>query len=293
MGVPLGRPNVTPDDVPFASVTSYGVRSWAMPPARQRRLKVAEARETTSENRLTIEQLAQRSGLSVRNIRSHHARGLLPPPEVRSRVGYYGPEHESRLRLVRELQQEGLKLEGVKRLLDESRSTSEGLLRVKEAADAQAEAEESEVITLAELQARFPVDRKTGAKLLDKAEKLSTLTPMGEGVYEVSSPSLLAAAEETHRLGYQLEHIVEATAEIERHSAAVARRLVKLFMEDVWKPFAQAGMPDDRWPEIVEAMERTRPLAASALMAVFRQNMAREVEETFADIAKKLSQGKR
>lgn len=38
---------------------------------------------------------------------------------------------------------------------------------------------------------------------------------MGEGVYEVSSPSLLAAAEETHRLGLQLEHTVDATADIQ------------------------------------------------------------------------------
>lgn len=264
-----------------------------MTPARQRPLKVVEEPSSTSDNRLTIEQLSQRSGLSVRNIRSHHARGLLPPPEVRSRVGYYGPEHESRLRLIRDLQQEGLKLDGVKRLLDESHSTSEGLLRVKEAAEAQAEAEQREVITLPELQARFPVDRKTGAKLLDKAEKLSMLTPMGEEVYEVSSPSLLAAAEETHRLGFQLEHTVDAIADIERHSAAVARRFVKLFLDDVWKPFAQGGMPEDQWPAIAEAMERTRPLAARALMAVFRQTMAREVEATFADIAKKLSQGKR
>jgi DNA-binding transcriptional MerR regulator len=255
-------------------------------------LKVAETPTTASENRLTIEQLAQRTGLSVRNIRSHHARGLLPPPQVRSRVGYYGPEHESRLRLIQELQQEGLKLEGVKRLLDGSRSTSEGLLRVREAAEAQAEAEQPEVITLAELQERFPVDRKTGAKLLDRAQKLAMLAPMGEDVYEISSPSLLAAAEETHRLGFRLEHTVDATAEIERHSAAVARRFVKLFLDDVWKPFAEAGMPEEQWPAIAEAMERTRPLAASVLIAVFRQAMAREVEATLADIAKRLSQGK-
>ena len=49
--------------------------------------------ETKPENDLTIEQLAAQSGMTVRNIRSHRARGLLPAPEVRDRVGYYGPEH--------------------------------------------------------------------------------------------------------------------------------------------------------------------------------------------------------
>jgi len=61
---------------------------------------------------LTIEQLAARSGMSVRNIRAHQARGLLAAPEVRLRVGYYGPEHVAQLRLIRELQADGFNLAG-------------------------------------------------------------------------------------------------------------------------------------------------------------------------------------
>jgi DNA-binding transcriptional MerR regulator len=233
------------------------------------------------ENNLTIEQLAQRAGLSVRNIRSHHARGLLPPPEVRSRVGYYGPEHEDRLRLIRELQDEGLKLDGVKRLLDESRSTGEGLLRVKQAAEASAEREEPEVIRLDELRERFGLDDERGAALLAKAERLSVLAPLGHDLYEVSSPSLLAAAEEAHRLGMDLDSTIEAIASVERHSTTVAKRFVKLFLDDVWKPFSDAGLPEERWPEIVETIERLRPLASEALLAVFHQAMTREVEDAF------------
>src|ERR671932_1402061 len=98
-----------------------------------------------SPNQLTIERLAHETGLSVRNLRSHQARGLLPAPEVRGRVGYYGPEHIERVRLIQELQAEGLKLDGIKRLLEESRG--EGLLRVKRATDAfgASDAEGSEV----------------------------------------------------------------------------------------------------------------------------------------------------
>ena len=52
---------------------------------------------------LTIEQLAHETGMSVRNIRNHQSRGLLPAPEVRMRVGYYGQEHVDRLRAIQEL----------------------------------------------------------------------------------------------------------------------------------------------------------------------------------------------
>ena len=43
----------------------------------------------SAESNLTIEQLAAEVKMSVRNIRNHHSRGLLPPPEVRARIGYY------------------------------------------------------------------------------------------------------------------------------------------------------------------------------------------------------------
>ncbi len=41
----------------------------------------------------------------------------------------------------------------------------------------------------------------------------------------------------------------------------VARAYMRLFVEAVWKPFEAAGRPEERWPEISEALERLRPLA--------------------------------
>src|SRR5205807_9789477 len=85
-----------------------------------------------SANQLTIEQLAAETGMSVRNIRSHQARGLLAPPEVRMRVGYYGPEHVAALRLIRDLQDEGFNLGGIKRPLGDTHGTAQRQLRVRQ-----------------------------------------------------------------------------------------------------------------------------------------------------------------
>ena len=106
-----------------------------------------------SPNQLTIEQLAAQSGMSVRNIRSHQARGLLSPPEVRLRVGYYGPEHVAQLRLIRDLQAEGFNLAGIKRLLDDTQGTAERLIRFKESLTEHREPPET--LTLSELGRRF------------------------------------------------------------------------------------------------------------------------------------------
>ena len=70
---------------------------------------------------LTIDELARETGMTVRNIRAHPSRGLLPPPEVRARTGYYGPEHVARLRLIQELQANGYNLAAIKDLVTRER----------------------------------------------------------------------------------------------------------------------------------------------------------------------------
>src|ERR687888_41194 len=67
---------------------------------------------------LTIDELARETGMTVRNIRAHQSRGLLPPPEVRARTGYYGPEHVERLRLITNMQAEGFNLAAIRRMLE-------------------------------------------------------------------------------------------------------------------------------------------------------------------------------
>ena len=176
--------------------------------AAKRTLEAVQDPPAEPVNDLTIDELAREVGLSVRNLRSHQARGLLPPPEVRKRVGYYGPEHVARVRLIQELQAEGMKLEGIKRLLDASGASGEGLLRVKHAAEAFGDAEGSEIVSLAELRERFGEDEDE-AKLISRAVKLGLLAPVGDDLYEVPSPSLLAAAEEFVARGISLPHALE------------------------------------------------------------------------------------
>src|SRR4051812_29984309 len=135
-------------------VTSFEVTSN---PARfaeamgDRPLRVVD---TPDQGELTIEQLASETGMTVRNIRNHQSRGLLPPPDVRARIGYYGPEHAERLRLIREMQADGFNLESIRRLLTEG-GVADSLVGLKRAATAPFETEPAEIITGEELFERF------------------------------------------------------------------------------------------------------------------------------------------
>ena len=71
----------------------------------------------STEPRLTIGELAEAAGMTVRNVRNHAARGLLPPPDLVARTGYYGESHLERLKLIRVMQAEGFNLEAIACLL--------------------------------------------------------------------------------------------------------------------------------------------------------------------------------
>jgi DNA-binding transcriptional MerR regulator len=236
---------------------------------------------------LTIEQLAAATGMTVRNIRAHQARGLLAPPEVRLRVGYYGPEHVAQLELIRDLQADGFNLAGIKRLLDDTPGTAERLARFREALAAARTTEPSQELTLSELGRRFHVAAADAPPVLARAERLGVLVPAGEGRYEVPSPSLLAVAERVVERGIALEDALAVFEQIEHHCDAVSSAFVTLFMTEVWQPFERAGLPSERWAEINAAIASLRPLAADALEAIFAQRMGAQIEAAFGELMRR------
>jgi DNA-binding transcriptional MerR regulator len=238
-------------------------------------------------NQLTIEQLAAKSGMTVRNIRSHQARGLLAPPEVRVRVGYYGAGHLAQLLMIRDLQEQGFNLGGIKRLLEDTEGTAERLLRFK-AALAHVGEEPPETLTVSQLARRFHVDPADAPGILGRAERFGLLVPVGEGLYQVPSPSLLAVAEEAASHGVGLAAALDVFEATERHCDAIARAFVELFVAQVWRPFEQADMPAERWPELEMATERLLPLATGALAAIFGHRMRDQTADALDEIESRL-----
>src|SRR4051812_39494069 len=67
---------------------------------------------------MTIEVIAEATGLTVRNVRAYQSRGLLSPPTMRGRTGYYSGKHIARLNLIRTLQRDGFNLAAIAALLN-------------------------------------------------------------------------------------------------------------------------------------------------------------------------------
>ena len=234
----------------------------------------------TGKSELTIDELARSTGMTVRNIRSHATRGLLPPPEVRARTGYYGPEHVARLQLIRELQANGYNLAAIKHLLNRTQhGSAEEVLGLARALLEPFEDERPEVVDEEELAQRFAPE--VDAKQRHRAIKLGLIVPLGEGRYEVPSPNLLRAGEALIGLGVPLERALDLVEHVSKNADNIADQFVRLVMDRVWKPFARAGHPEEQLPQVQEALEQLRPMATEALVALFQQRMTERTEKAF------------
>ncbi|MDP9420368.1 MAG: MerR family transcriptional regulator [Actinomycetota bacterium] len=227
---------------------------------------------------MTIDTLAQRSGTTARNIRSYQSQGLLPPPTVVGRTGYYDDAHLGRLRLIARLQERGFSLAGIGELLrawEERRSLGD-VLGFEEALTAPWSDEEPETVGFEELLERFPEAGADPALAL-RAVELGLIEPVGEA-FRVPSPSLLGAGAELVAVGVPLAVTQDEVAALRSDMARIAARFVGLFERYVWAPFVEAGMPTDQLGEVTDALRRLRPLAEVAV----RATLATAMEEATA-----------
>ncbi|MBV9097374.1 MAG: MerR family transcriptional regulator [Frankiaceae bacterium] len=239
---------------------------------------------------LTIEQLSARTGMTVRNIRAHVTRGLLPPPLLRGRTGYYGAEHVARLQLIAGLQQQGFNLASIGKLVTGPAAPSaEETVAFYRTVLGPWLTESPQVVGEAELAAGYGL--LPDPALLARLQKLGVLEPVGDGQVRVLNPTLLRAGRELAGMGYSVEQLIGVLTVLLRHSRAVADAFVAMFLEVHWREYVEAGMPPERLPELRSVVEALQPLAAQAVVAAFQQEMTTAVGRAFDREAASLDTG--
>src|SRR5215471_6368865 len=139
----------------------------------------------TSGDDMTIDALARLAHLPVRTIREYHTMRLLPAPERRGRVGYYGPRHSQRLELISRLQRRGYSLAGIRDLLQAWQDGTDltSLLGVE---PGRALDETPLLLTRAELEQRIPA---LSGQALSDAASAGLILQVGDD-FLVRSPAL-------------------------------------------------------------------------------------------------------
>jgi DNA-binding transcriptional MerR regulator len=217
--------------------------------------------------------------MTVRNVRAYAARGLLPPPRLVGRTGWYGPEHVARLVLVREMLAEGYTLAMIERTLSGAPATaSTATLALHRALLAPWLPPEPEELTDAELAERAgqPVD----PSLVDELVELGLVERLGEHRLRVLDPSLLTAGLQVVELGVPPRALIAAQTRVIELVREIADTYVQMFLETRWRSFLDDGAPPESVEEMARTVARLQPAAAQALLASFRTEMAAAVEKS-------------
>ncbi|MFL5867658.1 MAG: MerR family transcriptional regulator [Thermoleophilaceae bacterium] len=235
-----------------------------------------------------MDDLAQRVGMTVRNLREWRTLGLLPPAEIRGRVGYYDESVVERIEGVRQLQAEGFPLDLIRRMLDASGELGDEVMRFAGALRAPFTERDAPVVDHAEWERRWG---SSGPDDLRRALELGLLRERSDGRLEFASARVAEVGEALHRLGLSIDEILDATAEIRAHADRIADLFERVWMRHVWQPFIDEGMPEASLPALQETLAQVQPLAMDAVVALFTVAMEAKIEAGIArEVARAASQ---
>jgi DNA-binding transcriptional MerR regulator len=235
--------------------------------------------------RLRIDELAHRAGTTSRNVRAYQARGLLPPPQLEGRTGYYGEEHLRRLELIGELQDRGFSLEAIRHTLDAWAHGGDlaHLVGLRNVLAAPITDEQPLRLPLQELLERFP-EAQTNALLLQRAVDLGLVVPDGDE-YVAPSPLLFEAGEELSRAGVPLEAVLSLVAAIRPHIAAIAEEFVTLVSDQVALPGLERAESPEDLDRVLEVVHRLKPLALEVVRPFLAQELQGAIERAVQEQA--------
>ena len=218
----------------------------------------------TERDEFTIDELAARTGMTVRTLRFYATEGLLPPPERRGRVAYYGAQHRMRLDLIRTLQEHGYTLAAIERVLERIPADAEpAQYAVHASVLAPWLPEATEELD------RTGLERRVGRRLdddeLDYLERIGALEPTGDATFRVS-PALLGHAVELMRLPVPASVLHDSAQIIGEHATAVAEGVTAVFEKSIWGPYRRGEIDHE---QVVAMLSRLRPLAVQGLVRAF------------------------
>jgi DNA-binding transcriptional MerR regulator len=225
------------------------------------------------ERAYTIDELATAAQLPSRTIRFYQSKGVLPRPELKGRVAYYGAAHLARLQLIASLQDRGLRIDAIRGLvarLDKGEVDLGAWLGLD--AQLQTAWAPDAPRTMTEAELRELTGERTG---MIAALQRAGLVERRGAAYLAPSPALLQITLKLDAVGVGPEISSGATGILRKHLARATTEVAKLFFTH-----AEEGFGHDAGPRDVAAFfQALRALGPEAVRLIFAQEMERELRE--------------
>jgi DNA-binding transcriptional MerR regulator len=241
---------------------------------------------------LTIDELARRAGTATSTVRMYQARGLLPPPTRRGRIGVYGASHLARLRLIAQLQEQGFSLASIKRIADawENGRGLEDIMGLEVQVAAAWGPEEPLRLPADEFAARF-YGQEVSLEIVQRAIGLGLIELDGSDVV-VKRPRFLEIGSELARLGIPSGEILDDFEGLQEAADDIAARFVGVFERHLWAAFVERGLPSEEIRLLTESIQRLSTLAESVVVAALRDSLRRRAGAFLAREAMALDEGR-
>lgn len=235
------------------------------------------SREAPEMDEITVDELAARANMTVRNVRAYAGRGLIEAPRLEGRTGYYNREHLQRLQLIRSLLNRGYTLASVeKTILNNPTSAAGHALDLLTVLHQPGSEEAPEEMTRDALAAMADVPRDDS--LLAALEDLGLVETIDADRVRLVRPTIVRAGVAASAMGLDPETVLTLLPLLQEHLGAVADAFVERVRDEIWQPFADSGMPESDWPRMLQVIETLLPVAGQAVLGVFREQIARSID---------------
>ncbi|MGZ4188748.1 MAG: MerR family transcriptional regulator [Actinomycetota bacterium] len=225
-----------------------------------------------------VEQLAAACDVSVDTIRYYQSKGLLPPPKREGRVAIYDRDHLTRVRRIRALQQKGLTLAVIRRVLEGKLKRADADLATAVAA-AQIESDEDEFLTLDEVAARSGVPSAL-LRAIERAGLALGRKVDGEERFTSADVALVSQGLRLLEAGLPINDLLALASQYNDAARAVAERAVDMFDRHIRDPIrAQAASEAEAADKLVAAVRELLPAVTALVSHHFRRVLLSVAEE--------------
>lgn len=227
----------------------------------------------------TVDELAARAQMTVRNVRAYASRGLVDAPRLEGRTGYYSMRHLQRLQLIRQLLDRGYTLAAVEKAVRRAPGTAAGhALDLMELLDLPADDGIDEIMSRDDLAALAGVPRDDG--LIEAMERFGLVAWIEDDHDHVTllQPSVVRTGAAAVAMGLSADTVIALFPLLQTRLNDIADAFVHAVGEEIIDPFLAEGLPEDRWPDILASVQSLIPIASQVTLGMFRGSLQQAID---------------
>lgn len=234
-------------------------------------------------NEYRLDELARRAKVASTTVRLYRSKGLLAPPRIEGRTGWYDEAHLSRLRLIARLQAEGHSLAGIADLLQqwEHGRSLDAVIGVEAELDALLGDVHAVVLEPAEVVEHFPPGSMT-PDLMQRAAGLGLIELVDDGRVRVTDRRFLETGAALAEMGVPLDVVLDEWEALVAHTDKIADRFINVFERHLAPADWQLDLDTERAHELAAVLARLQATARQVLVAALDASVARVGRERLA-----------